>query len=955
MELRILLDETSPDVVTLCETELNEEDSSLFMPGYKTYYPTPYMHKLRVLLLLKDSLARSGNPVVLVTSHQEIWIRLSCPTSGSWTFAACYRQWSCNEREDFSTLCDNVAKFSASSSKLLLMGDFNLDVARQADPLYYRRKMLSTFLSLLDELGFTLENDAGLPTYRSHGCFQSGETLRHRESVLDLIFSLGIQELRPEVRVLANAAGDHRPVLAAFQVRRVRPDIVVKYCRDFKRVTPQALLMAINAEKLSAVFEEEDVDKITDSIVAELVAALDLVAPSRSVFIKNRQIPLSLRKKTREIMAARDAAAEKRDWLLYRRLRNKAARFVRKDRVASSLSLLERIKGNPGRVWSLADSLTGRGRSGGLPPRLVQDGQIVEGDDKLADVMNDHYISKIEKIRAEIGQTRLKAAPASHPPPPPSGAFSSASPSSFSLHAPSAWEVMKAIGKLKNTPATGEDGIPTSVIKDLAQVLAAPLAHLAGRSIAIGRVPAAFKTANVVPIHKRGKDPSQPSSFRPVAILNALSKVLESLITDQLVPFLTRRLPPEQWGFRRARGTSTALAAAHACWTRAKVQGLTVAVAAFDFSAAFDTMGVEELVRKLQELGIDKEAVTWFRDYLSGRLQRVRYGSATSSLRQVHYGVPQGSLIGPLLFTALTASLPSFIGNGINSSIGITLYADDTCVWCAHRDPAVVRAELELAASRLLRFALDNSLALNASKTQVIWSSHPTPILVGSTLVQPQDELLLLGVKFDRKLSIRPYLQSLAGTARSLLAMTRRLLLHLPRGRQVQDIVRALVVGKLCYASILVTPRLSAEDPVCQLLQSLQTTVNGIARALLGVSRADRIPVEQLLTEASMPSLNRVVIKSILCEAWKSLKSSDGPEGGMNPLGMFLSSSSNANCTRSTRSTTDGTLPPPLRLRADTFAWHAVKLYNDCPPLRSAQTYAAVPRIAESLSRAAPI
>ena len=728
--------------------------------------------------------------------------------------------------------------------------------------------------------------------------------------------------------------------------------------------------MAVNAERLSGVFGEEDVDRIAETIVAELVRALDLIAPTRSVLVKKRQTPLLLGKETREIMAARDAAANRKDWQLYRRLRNLAARRVRRDRVTSNLELLDKFKGDPARVWKLADLLTGRGRSSGLPPRLEQDGQLVEGDDELADVMNRHYINKIEKIREKIEREKsLRPDPSSLPPPPPrspaaapaadpSTSSTTRSSSPFILHAPTAWEVTRAIRKLKNTPALGEDGVPTGVLKDLAQVLAAPLAHLAGRSIEAGRVPAAFKIANVVPIHKRGKDPSQPSSYRPVAILCALSKVLESLVVDQLVPFLAKRLPTEQWGFRRARGTAGALAAAHGCWTRAKTLGQTVVVAAFDFSNAFDTMGVEELVLKLQGLDIGDEAVLWFRDYLSNRLQRVRYGSASSSLRQVSFGVPQGSLLGPILFTALTADLPSAVSSSSNNNIGITLYADDTCIWCAHKDPKVVQKELEVASAKLLQFAQDNSLALNTSKTQIIWSNNPSPVLVGDALVQPQDELLLLGVKFDRKFSIRPHLQSLLGTARSLLAMTRRLLLHLPRGQQVQEVVRALVVGRLCYGSILFVPRPSHDDPVCQLLQSLQTGINDIARSLLGISRADRIPVEQLLAESNMPVLNRVVIKSIMCETWKCLRSSDGPDGSMNPLGMIVSPpvpALPARVSRTTRSTSDGSLPPPLRVRADTFAWHAVKLYNDNVLLRSAQSYASAQRIAESASSAAPI
>lgn len=912
MELRVLLDENKPDVVALSETELDEKDTSFHIPGYRTYYPTPHMRKLRVLLLLADSMVRDSNPTVLAVSHQEIWMRVTCPSgSGSWTLAACYRQWSGNEQADLSSLCDNIVKFSTSSPRVLLLGDFNLDVARQKDSSYYRHNMLSTFLSVLSDLGFVLENDTRIPTFRSHGSFQTGAGLQRRESVLDLVLSLGVQELRPEVGVLANAAGDHHPVLASFSVHRVRASMTVRHCRDFKKVTPGALLMAVNAEALSKVFDVTDVDRITETIVSELTSALDLIAPPRQIVVKDRRTPLSLRKETREIMAARDAAANKKDWPLYRRLRNLAARRVRKDRVSSNLEALNKCRSDPGRMWKLADSITGRGRSRRLPPSLEQDGQLVEGDDKLADVMNRHYIEKVEKIRATIEEDKLQRP---DPPPPLSSSTSTTSSTAdqpFSLRSPTPWEVRKAIGRIRNTPAIGEDGIPTSVVKDLAEVLAAPLAHLVDRSLAAGRVPAAFKIANVVPVFKRGKDPSKPSSYRPIAILCALSKVVESVVVDQLVPFLSHRLPNEQWGFRRARGTAGALAAAHGSWTKAAVQGKTVAVAAFDFSSAFDTMGVMELVLKLRGLNIGEDAVSWFRDYLSNRLQRVRYGSSCSTLRQVSYGVPQGSLLGPLLFTALTASLPSFLGSSTNNNIGITLYADDTCIWAAHKDPAVVKKELEQAASRLLWFAQENSLALNTAKTQVVWTDHPSPILVGKSLVQPQEELLLLGVKFDKRLTIKPHLRSLGSAARSLLAMTRRLLLHLPRGWQVQEIVRALVVGRLCYGSILVTPRLNQEDPVCQLLQSLQVVVNDIARSLLGVARADQVPVEQLLAETNLPALNRVVVRSILCETWKCLRSCDSPDGGLNPLGMILSPPLLNHVQRSTRSASDGSLSPP--------------------------------------------
>lgn len=212
--------------------------------------------------------------------------------------------------------------------------------------------------------------------------------------------------------------------------------------------------------------------------------------------------------------------------------------------------------------------------------------------------------------------------------------------------------------------------------------------------------------------------------------------------------------------------------------------------------------------------------------------------------------------------------------------------------------------------------------------------------------------LLLLLFYVFLLLPLPPLIQPCS--ARSLLALTRRLLRHLPRGKQVQDIVRALVVGKLCYGSILFPVRMTPTDSTCQLLQQIQTSINEMARQLLGVSRMDRTPVEELLVRSNLPILNRVVVKTILSEAWKCLHSCDGPDGGMNPLGRILSGTPSLS-QRATRSADTGVLPPPLRLRDDTFVWFAFKLLNDHDSVRSARTYAAARRAAESISSAVPV
>ncbi len=262
----------------------------------------------------------------------------------------------------------------------------------------------------------------------------------------------------------------------------------------------------------------------------------------------------------------------------------------------------------------------------------------------------------------------------------------------------------------------------------------------------------------------------------------------------------------------------------------------------------------------------------------------MRVGSSTSSFKDVLHGVPQDSLLGPSLFISLIFDLPTELG--LTDDDGITMYADNCCILTSHKDPAVVKSRLEELSGRLLWFALDNTLSLNSSKTQIMWSGPGVPphIHIGKSKVPIQRELLLLGVVFDDKLSVTPHLRAMVKTARSLSALTRRLLYHLPRGRQVQDVVRALVRGRLGYACMHLLVRLKPEDPTCQLLQSVQVQINDMARALLGKTRADQVPVETLLSLSGMPSLNRITVKTVLLELWKSLHSCDGPGGSLSPL-----------------------------------------------------------------------
>ncbi len=519
---------------------------------------------------------------------------------------------------------------------------------------------------------------------------------------------------------------------------------------------------------------------------------------------------------------------------------------------------------------------------------------------------------------------------------------------------------------LNNTKAMGVDGIPVAVLKQLSPVIAAPISHLIQKSFEQAAVPAGFKKATVLPLHKKLKPPHLPSSYRPVAILAAMSKILERAVLRQVSPHLAPLLPPTQFGFRPRRSTSTAIAYAHGSWAAARARGLVVAVAGYDLSSAFDTVDVDMVCRKLEEFGVEGRENRWFYNYLSDRQQQVKYNDGRSTFRPVHYGVPQGSILGPLLFLVLVADLPARIagacaGNGSNNSnsssnleVGFSAYADDALCWVAGRSQEEVGHKLGHLSDIIVSYASENYLALNEEKTQVLWcSTKGGPLKVGSSVVAPADRLEVLGVSFDKALSPLPYVNSLLSSTKALTAVARRLSLHLPMG-VLKTVMGSLYRGKIGYASLILKPRLKGSDHTSTAMSQLQVSINNLARATIGAKMNDRHKVQDLLKEAGFESLNRMTVYSIAMECWRAINLRDVPNGPLNPLGRILSPSLTSNSSARTRAVASGCLPPPTKLQSDTFTWWAHICWNASPLLRSASTMSAAKRAAKLLAEEAP-
>lgn len=324
--------------------------------------------------------------------------------------------------------------------------------------------------------------------------------------------------------------------------------------------------------------------------------------------------------------------------------------------------------------------------------------------------------------------------------------------------------ILKYLLKSKKGSSPGLDGISTELLSRCANELTKPLFILFSESLATSTLPGDWLRASVTPVFKKG-DKSSPSNYRPISLLPTISKILERIISDQLLDFALSQnvLPDEQHGFVSGRSTLTNLISAIDDWTRAWDQGLNTDVVYLDFSRAFDKVPHNRLLSKLEHFGVRGNLLSWIRAFLTNRSFRVRVGSTYSSEdKKVTSGVPQGSVLGPVLFILYTADLPSSIRSTC------LFYADDAKIYsCPQLNPGVLQRDLDL----LGEWCDDWLLPLNLEKCCVMHIGHGNSDItyrLGGRVIQTVTRHSDLGLLVADDLTWTDHIASLSAKARKV-------------------------------------------------------------------------------------------------------------------------------------------------------------------------------------------
>ena len=700
---------------------------------------------------------------------------------------------------------------------------------------------------------------------------------------------------------------DHDAVYACINTRVSRFKPRLKVIRDLSRFCLNDYIQDFSSLPLNLVYATESADDKLDVLNNLILSCINRHAPLKTVRVTRPPAPwlkdlniAELQSKCSKERHKAHQTQSKQDWELFREARNMLKRSIKYTKRIFYKNALSSKR--PKEVWTFIHRILNPNKESiCLDPS----------------VLNQHYLSTATRILNSEPTSTIELT--NHV----KNLSTQSDRQEFYLRPVLYQEVLSELKLLRMDCSAGHDHIPVQFIKPVLDYLVSPLTHVINSGIEESKFHENWKIGKVSPIPKT-KNASSPDDFRPVTVLPILSKVYERLIAKQICDFISKHnvYKDTMSGFRKYHSTDTLLLKIRDDILTSMDKGEVTLAMYVDYSKAFDTVDYKLLLTKLHKLGFSKESTLWMLSYLSDRKQFVQVNGETSTLGNVNFGVPQGSVLGPILFNLYTTDIQDVIDGSICQ------YADDTTLYghCKPKDIPETIQKMTDRLSVLQEWSIENNLSFNETKTKIMLFStrkmstthnlkdenHLShTVEYNNHKIDRVDSYKLLGVHFDEHLHWDYQINELLKSSYKKLYMLRKLKRFTPK-KVRKTMAEALLISKIDYCSVLYS-------------NAAQYKINRISKLLKNIAafvNARYCTTQDVLDLKWLPIPARINF-NLLKLAHKSLYQEQFP--------AYLKGLTFEKIKRVTRNSNDTTIKLKIDHLEKTFTGTCSRLFNDLP------------------------
>lgn len=765
-DLREIISKSLPDVLVFAETKLDStfSNSQFFLNDY--YEPTrkdKTCHSGGIIEYIKKGLIRKRLSEMELKSFESIASEITI-NKKKYFVLSFYR----TEREEnrlsnihkffleLSTILDRII---AKYDNIILMGDINIDLH---DKKCSGHKELIEFMNI-----YSLKN-----IVKSKTCFFNDHessidiilTNRHRNFFNSFAFELGVSDCHKMVGTFL------RTHMARLKTKEIS-------YRSLKNLDNDLFLKELS-ENL-ADFKCENSNNGYENLIKIFIDVLDKHAPLKKKNVRGNQNRFMNKKLSKAIMTRSRLKSKHQksksniDRKNYKKQRNLCTKIRDQAIKADFEKAFSTIKENSKPFYDIMKPyLTNKGALCCTDIILTENDHIISSDSEIANIFVDYYTNIVEITSGS---------------PPVSIADSCTPGTSFDQiidkicdnfkHHPSikcikrnkkhsqifnfkpvtVKQVLKLLKSLNPKKAIGIDGIPPLILKLSAEIIAKPLTNLINKSIEDMDFPTLAKIAAILPVFKKD-DRSQKKNYRPLSILSTLSKIFGKLLNDQILFFMNDILSPFVSAYRKGYSTQHVLIRLIEEWKEALDNKNIVGAVLMDLSKAFDCIPHDLLIAKLNAYGFDKPALKYIYSYLKGRRQCVKINGVYSKYKTILSGVPQGSILGPLLFNIFINDFYYCF-----TSANLHGFADDNTLSASAKNIDDLKLILTEESKVAINWLKANDMLANPSKFQSIFLTKSkehikTTLVIDDKIIESKSTVELLGVEIDDKLKFESHI-----------------------------------------------------------------------------------------------------------------------------------------------------------------------------------------------------